>query len=225
MNIKEKNFTIWDRILNIFYPERCPYCTKVIHQGMICCDDCKEEFTGIEYHTYARGGYLTVSAVPYTGIFAEGIKRFKFRKGKQYSYQLAMVMAEAIRKQYKDYEFDMITYVPMHPRNFKERGYNQSELLAKDISAILSIPFVTTLKKTRYTQPQHSLKKASDREKNVKNAYRLTDKSIVKGKRVLLIDDIFTTGNTLGECARILNLGEASEIMCATFAIAIAKTT
>lgn len=225
MEIIERKFVLKDRLKNAVYPERCPYCTRVVHLGKLFCDKCAKEFTDITYHTYARGGHLTVSAVPYTDIFAQGIKRFKFDRGQQYSYQLARIMAEAIAKEYKNECFDYITYVPLHPKKFEERGYNQSELLAKDLSRILGIPTEKALKKTRNNQPQHSIKKASEREKNVKGVYKLSDKSIAENKQILLIDDIITTGNTLGECAKVLYEGKAQCVLCATFAIAVTKTT
>ncbi len=223
MEIKEHKYSFKEKVKNTFYPERCPYCTRVIPLGELCCDECAKQFTDITYHTYAKGGYLTVSAVPYTGIFAQGIIRFK--KEHQYAYQLARIMAEAIINEYRNETFDLITYVPLHPKKHEERGYNQSELLAQELSQLLSIPVEATLKKTRNNQPQHSLKNASEREKNVKGAYRLTSKTSAKGKNILLIDDIITTGNTLGECARVLCCGNAQNVLCATFAIAVAKTT
>ncbi len=223
MIIKERKFTFLNKITNAFLPERCPYCTKVVPLGYLYCDECADEFKKIKYHTYARGGYLTVSAAPYTGIFSQGIIRFK--KESQFSYQLARIMAETIAKEYKDETFDAITFVPLHPKKQAERGYNQSELLSQELSKLLGIPIVTALKKARNNQPQHSLKNASEREKNVKGAYRLSDKTIAKGKRFLLIDDIITTGNTLGECARTLYAGGADKVLCATFAIAVTKTT
>ena len=225
MKVKDKEYTLWNKAVNLFYPERCPYCNKVISLGALCCEECEKELTDIEYHTYARGGYLTISTFPYTGIFADAIKRFKFQNGRQFSYQLARMMADTIVREYGDREFDMITFVPLHPKNQKQRGYNQSELLAKELSQILSIPLVSALRKTRYNKPQHSLKRVSEREKNVKGVYRLTEKNIAKDKRILIIDDIITTGNTLGECARTLTLGEAQDVVCATFAIAVTKTT
>ncbi|MBQ8001173.1 MAG: ComF family protein [Ruminococcus sp.] len=225
MEISERKFTFRDKIKNALFPERCPYCTRVIPLGDLCCDDCAEKFNSITYHTYARGGFYTVSAVPYTDIFAEAIKRFKFNNSQQYAYQLARVMADAIVKEYKDEEFDMITFVPLHPVKLRERGYNQSELLATELSRLSGIPVVTALKKTRNNQPQHTQKKASQRESNVKGVYRLTDKRIAEGKRILLIDDIITTGNTLGECGRILVAGGAEKVLCATFAVTVVKTT
>ncbi len=225
MEIHERKFTFWDKVQNVLYPERCPYCTRVVPLGNLYCDKCAEKFTDITYHTYARGGYYTVSAVPYIDVFAEGIKRFKFSKGQQYAYQLAYVMADAIAKEYKDEKFDFITFVPLHPKKLAERSYNQSELLSQELSKLLGIPVVEALKKTRNNQPQHSLKKASQRENNVRGVYRLTDKAVAINKRILLIDDIVTTGNTLGECGRILIEGGADKVLCATFAIAITKTT
>lgn len=225
MEITERKFTVWDKAQNLLYPERCPYCTRVVRMGELFCEECKESYTGITYHTYARGGYLTVSAVPYIDIFAEGIKRFKFDKGQQYAYQLARIMADAITKEYNDEEFDYISFVPLHPTKLAERGYNQSELLSRELSKLLNIPTVNALKKSRNNQPQHSLKRASQRESNVKGVYRLTEKEIAKNKRILLIDDIITTGNTMGECARMLMNGGAGRVLCATFAIAVAKTT
>ena len=225
MIIKERKYTIKDKIENAFYPERCPYCTRIVHLGELCCDECAKIFTDITYHTYARGGHLVVSAVPYAGIFAQGIKRFKFDNGQQYAYQLARIMAKTVAKEYRNESFDFITFVPLHPRKLEERGYNQSELLAKELSLLLDIPAVEALKKTRNNQPQHTVKSASEREKNVKGVYRLTNKSVAKEKRILLIDDIVTTGNTMGECARILYEGKAQSVLCATFAIAVTKTT
>ncbi len=225
MKIQEKKFTFGDKVQNILYPERCPYCTRVVPLGILYCDECAEKFTDIIYHTYAKGGYYTVSAVPYVDIFAEGIKRFKFNKDQQYAYQLARVMADAIATEYKDDEFDFITYVPLHPAKLAERGYNQSELLSRELSKLLGIPTVEALKKTRNNQPQHSLNKASQRETNVKGVYRLIDKHIATNKIILLIDDIITTGNTLGECGRILMEGGAEKLLCATFAVAVTKTT
>lgn len=225
MKITEKEFTFKDKLINVFLPERCPFCTKVIPMGKLFCDECAEAFTGITYHTYARGGYLTVSAVPYIDKFAKGIKRFKFNKGQQYAYQLARLMADAIAREYKDEVFDCISFVPLHQKKLSERGYNQSELLADELSGLLGIPVERLLKKTRNNQPQHSLKKASERETNVRGVYRLADKKATVNKSILLIDDIVTTGNTLGECARILTQGGAAKVLCATFAIAVTKTT
>ena len=225
MKVKDKEYTLWNKAVNLFYPERCPYCNKVISLGALCCEECEKELTDIEYHTYARGGYLTISTFPYTGIFADAIKRFKFQNGRQFSYQLARMMADTIVREYGDREFDMITFVPLHPKNQKQRGYNQSELLARELSRILSIPLVSALRKTRYNKPQHSLKRVSEREKNVKGVYRCTDEKLIQNKKIILVDDIITTGFTMAECASTLKKAGADEIICLTFAVTLPKTT
>lgn len=163
-------------------------------------------------------------AVPYDGIFASAVKSFKFYGMRQFDYPLAKVMAEAIFKELSKEEFDLITFVPLHKRNLSVRGYNQSELLALCLSQMLDVPAINTLNKTRYTKPQHKTK-GKKRAENVKGAYKIVDKNLITGKRILLIDDIITTGSTLGECAKTLDAHAPCSIHCATFAITLSKTT
>ncbi len=210
--------------LVIFYPQRCPSCEKVIHKAELFCSECMEEYKDINYSTYASGGFPCVSAVAYDGVFSRAILKFKFDGKKQYAPQLAAMIAHAIKRNYSDVNFDFITYVPLHQKRFKSRGYNQSELLSKELSDFLEIPLLTVLKKTRNNQPQHKLN-ASKRKENVKGAYRAIDKTLIQNKTILLIDDIITTGSTLGECAEILDSNNAKAIYCATFAISVVKTT
>lgn len=111
--------------------------------------------------------------------------------------------------------FDLITFVPMHPIPLKKRGYNQSELLANELSKLMGIPCVSTLTKIKNTKPQHSLT-AKKRRKNLKGAFRIVDKKNVSGRCVLIIDDVVTTGTTLGECAKTIQKGNPALICCAT---------
>lgn len=222
MNNKLKN--LLRSALTVFYPQRCPCCEKVISKDKLFCDNCQKEYKGTIYQKYARGGYLSTSAVPYTGVFSKAILNFKFHNRKQYARQLATFIAEAVKRDFSHISFDFITFVPLHKKRFEDRGYNQSELLAKELSALLYIPMEDILIKTRNNQPQHTLK-ASKRGENVLNAYRVADKNRVKDKCILIIDDIITTGSTLGECAKILQNSGAKEVYCATFAITVVKTT
>lgn len=99
-------------------------------------------------------------------------------------------------------DVDAIVPVPLHSRRFAERGFNQAEEIAKSISEILDIPVVNILKRKRYTKQQAKLKK-SQRTKNVVNAF-VPSKYFKKYKKVLLVDDVFTTGSTMNECSRVL---------------------
>lgn len=224
MEIKKQKIGLWRRILSITHPERCPYCNKVIRCGALGCEDCIDKIPHITYRRTAAGGYMTVSAAPYTEGFKKAVKDLKFKKRTQYRFQLAVPMAEVIADEFGSLSFDMISYVPLHPKKQKERGFNQSELLAKELSALLGIPLESTLIKTRNNEPQHTLR-ASKREKNVKGAYRVRDKKLINCKNILLVDDIITTGHTLGECARTLEKAGAESIRCATFATVVVKTT
>ncbi len=225
MNITERKLTFLYKLGCAFLPDRCPFCDKPIKPGEIYCNKCKRTLKFISYKTYARGGFVCVCTFPYTEKHKAAVTRFKFNNRKQYAYSMARMMADTILREYKDREFDLITFVPMHKQRFRERGYNQCKLLAQKLSNILGIPVENTLEKTRHTEPQHTLKKPAAREKNVKGAFKVIDEKMIRNKRVLLLDDIITTGNTLGECARVLDSCGPDVICCATFAISVVKTT
>ena len=108
--------------------------------------------------------------------------------------------------------------VPLHPRRLRERGFNQSLLLARHLATRLNLDLdFLSLRRIRYTQPQTGLKK-DERRKNVKKAFGLLDPKVVKGRTVVLVDDVTTTGNTLNECARMLKRAGAKEIYGAVLA-------
>ena len=101
-----------------------------------------------------------------------------------------------------------------------ERGYNQAELLAKECAKIMNMPYCDTLEKIRENREQHSIK-ASERAKNVKGVYSIIDKELVRDKKILIIDDIITTGNTLGECSGMLVKSGCNSVDCAVLCAVI----
>jgi len=107
--------------------------------------------------------------------------------------------------------------VPLHPARQRERGFNQASLLAELLSAQTSIPVKPLLERTRYTTTQTALDR-SERMENLHNAFRLRKNADVRGWRVLLVDDVLTTGSTLNECARILKRASAFSVHAATAA-------
>ncbi|MDO5123250.1 MAG: phosphoribosyltransferase family protein [Eubacteriales bacterium] len=219
---KRKKF--WRKAAAILYPERCPYCDTVIEPGKIACDNCLQLLHSEPFEGYAFGGYKCISAAPYIEPFSKAVKDFKFKNNTQISHQLAQVLAVAVKKAYPELDFDMITCVPLHENKLKARGYNQSELLAQDLSLILKIPYENTLKKTKDNEPQHSLS-GTERQKNVLHAYKPLSSRLVKHKNILIIDDVITTGHTLGECCKMLRVAGCNSICCATFTTAVVKTT
>ncbi len=212
------------KVTAAIFPERCPYCDKVILPARACCPECYENFPDIIYERMAFGGYPTVSPFAYINSYRNAIRRFKFDGIVQFAPQMAEIMAEAAKRAFNGEEFDVITFVPLHPDKEKERGFNQSKLLAKELSLLLQIPCEDLLIKTRNNLPQHKTD-ARDRKKNVLGVYKLCANKQTENQRILIVDDIITTGHTLGECARILSESGASKICCVTFATAVVKTT
>lgn len=205
---------------DIIFTVKCPYCEKVIDRNDYACKECKSKFPQKGYETYAVGGYKTIAPFKYDGIFASGVKNFKFYENPSYSRQLAIPLANEIIAKYGVGCFDIITAVPMYYKNMRERGYNQSELLAKECAEIFNIPYAELVEKHKKNKAQHTLK-GKERESNVQGVYRVIDSQAVADKNILIIDDIITTGNTLGECCKVLKKAGCKSISCATLCAAI----
>lgn len=203
-----------ESIKDILFPVRCPYCESVISKTEYACEDCKKKFPSPAIIKYAVGGYKCTSPFPYDGIFKKAVKKFKFGNKGGYAKQLAFPMVQSILESYQGVNFDLITCVPMHKKRLRKRGYNQAELLARECAKIMNIPYCDTLEKFKENREQHSIK-ASERAKNVKGVYRIIDKELVCDKNILIIDDIITTGHTLGECAGTLIKSGCNSVNCA----------
>ncbi len=114
--------------------------------------------------------------------------------------------------------YDIIGAVPIHKKRKNERGYNQSELIAKEISRnIKELKYGKILRKIKNNERQSSLSK-DKRNQNVKGVYQIENSQIIKGKKVILFDDIYTTGSTVEECSKVLKANNAKEIMILTLA-------
>ena len=204
----------------MLYPERCPFCGKIVEAHEIACKDCYKDLRRKHSPiTGGAGGFRCVSSFPYGGKVRRTILRIKYHERVQFIPQLAAILADDINSVYGKECFDMITAVPMHKRDIKMRGYNQSEILAKELSKLLSVPYADTLVKIKRTKKQHNLK-FTERKTNLSGAFKLIDKDTVKGKRILLIDDIITSGNTLSVCGKALAGAKPSKLCCATIATA-----
>ena len=116
--------------------------------------------------------------------------------------------------------FDLVTWVPVSKKRKRERGYDQAELLAKSMCALWGVSPVRTLEKTQDNPPQSGLKSAEQRRANVLGVYEAINREHFAGKRVLLVDDILTTGSTVQETARVLKTEGAAEVLVMTLAAA-----
>ncbi len=155
------------------------------------------------------------SAVLHAGIVRDRIHQFKF--GKRLEWVLPLV--ELIESTYAAWGInspDLVVPVPLHLKRVKERGFNQSALLAKELGRKLGLPVCyDILVRGKWTEPQTRLNRGQ-RLKNVRGAFEAPDAQRVRNRRILLIDDVFTTGETLSECARTLRKKGASEVHALT---------
>lgn len=209
-----KSSVIKSRIVSVFFPKRCPFCRRVILDSEDFCAECFQKLPQTPYERYAAGGWRCVAALPYKDEYAGAVKRLKFGKKVSCAPPLALLLFKAAEQTYELSSFDCVSCVPMHKKELRRRGFNQSELIACAFSELSGIPFVELLEKKKIISPQHTLRR-NLRAENIKGAFGAVDKGLIKGKRILLIDDIITTGNTLGECARILKKSGADTISCA----------
>ena len=152
------------------------------------------------------------------GIVRDVIHEFKYNRQIHLRHLVARWLRAALDdERLRDHQFDVIVPVPLHPARQRERGFNQASLLAELLSAHTSIPSRPLLKRIRYTTTQTALDR-SERMENLHNAFRLRKNADVRGLRVLLIDDVLTTGSTLSECARVLKRAGAISVHAATAA-------
>jgi ComF family protein len=166
-----------------------------------------------------------ISSIAYKGIVKKLLYQFKYKPylsdlktilGKLF-YE-GLIQQEAFEK-FVSKENVVITAVPLHKSRERSRGYNQSELLAKELSISLKIPYHKLLIREKQTKPQFELKK-EERKKNILGAFSINDKLIKNHKiaNVILVDDITTTGATLRECAKILKQSGVSKVLGVTLA-------
>lgn len=208
-------------LLDLLFPPRCVFCGKIVAPGKKVCPDCSRAIIPLDQvrrMNLADCGknIPCVVVYPYSGNVRKSILRFKFGGERQNAVFYADRIAEQLIRFVPDGNFDTVVPVPISAERKKKRGYNQSELIAARVAEKLQIPCENSIEKARDNPEQHRLKK-TDRRNNVKNAYRCGGEGAL-GKRILLVDDIVTTGSTLTECARVLFGAGAESVVCSAVA-------
>lgn len=221
-------------VLSMLFPERCKYCDRVIDLRRTMCKACENTLYTIGKDICKKCGaekefcccegqkmfYECVCApFYYEGAATKGLHNLKFRNRPEVADVFAKEMAECFINNYSEFSFDYCTFVPSTKDNVKERGYNQAQLLAEGMCSIIGLECKELLFKLFNTKPQHTLK-GIERSGNLLGAFAVNDKVNIENKRILLCDDIKTTGSTLNECAKTLLIGGAAEVFCITAAIA-----
>ncbi len=204
-----------DFFLDLLFPPRCIFCGKLLRdEEEVCCEKCHKE---LPYYKVAERKLSFIEDVAsvfyYRDNVRESIHRFKFGGRAFYAEHYSRWMAEAVREKIKE-PFEIISWVPCSPWRKWNRGYDQAQKLAEALSKELGVPCVKTLRKVRNNRRQSGLKGEAARRANVMGAYRTVRKPEVGMERVLLVDDVLTTGATIEECAKTLLLGGFFGISC-----------
>lgn len=202
MNIKEK-------LKNIFAPANlsCVYCGKEIPKTDIpVCSECKIKEDALIRHSFHGSVMFTAE---YEGVIRELILECKFRCHPSFSEYIAYLMQKTLKVNGVD--ADIITYIPMHENKRKQRGYDHAFLIAKHLSKLSGIPLKTLVKRTKQTESLYTLS-AENRRKEMKGVFSFESDINIAGKKILLIDDIITTGASMAEASRILS-GKKAQVI------------
>ena len=228
-------------IASLLYPPVCTICGANVRASEYLCDQCEtktarviapfcqkcsEPFEGAITGTFTcancahRTIYFDTAVAAYRsrGIVRQIIHTFKYGRQIYLRHLVARWLYAALDdERLSNRRFDIIIPVPLHPTRQRERGFNQASLLAELLSAEISIQSKSALERIRYTPTQTALDRA-ERMENLHKAFRLRKNADVRRLRVLLIDDVLTTGSTLSECARVLKRAGAISVHAATAA-------
>ena len=207
-------------VLDLLFPPRCVFCRRFLEKGESgICKRCEADLPYTSNGGEQVGKYFSLCAAPlyYEKDVRESIHRYKFQDAELYAPIYGKLVAACVRDRLSG-QFDIISWPPLSQKRLRERGYDQAMLLAKAVAAQLGTEAVPTLEKIRDTAKQSQTGAAEQRRANIAGAYRVPEPERVRDKRILLIDDVVTTGSTLDECARTLRGAGARAAFCAALA-------
>ncbi len=218
-------------LLRIIYPCKCIGCGKLldIDKDKWLCGECAEDFketTGQKCQSCGRpidhsgkcadcrDGKIYFDkgfcALEYKGAVRNAILKFKYKGKFRYSEYFGKILSDYAAGNIAE-KYHYITAVPLHRSRLRERGYDQSELIAKILADSMGVEYRTLLVRQRHTVPQNKLNK-KQRQENIKNAFIPAENADIEGRSILLADDIFTTGATINECSKILKKQGAQRV-------------
>ncbi len=246
-NIRDFLLEIKDNFLDFVYPQACSLCRKPLSrvEKEVCeecwntlaslpapfCPYCKsflEDSSELLEHVCPyldkpedRKILAAISLGTFDDHYQNLIHRFKYDKKTPLGKRLAHRLGEAVAREREFARCDFIVPVPLHRARCRERGFDQSEILGEGISQKTNLPLEKgVLKRKKNTKDQTYLN-AQQRAENVRDAFSISQPEMVENKKVILVDDVTTTGATLNECARMLQDSGAKSIFAATLAVVV----
>ena len=210
-----------ERVLDLLFPPKCPFCQRILDEPRApVCPACRPGLPWLEGKAgerrvdFADGCF---SPLAYRDPVPGAVHRYKFSRVRALGKPLAALMAKCLEERLPQ-GADLICWAPLSRKRRQERGFDQGELLAREVGRLLSVPVQPVLEKTRHTAPQSELEENSARQANARGAYALLPEIDLTGKRVVLVDDVVTSGATLSACAALLRQAGAAEVYCLTLA-------
>ena len=207
-----------ERIAALLFPPKCILCQRVLPKDQTdLCHECRVHIPSYPDRTKTIPFVNSWFALwHYDSFVRKSIIRFKFHDRPGYAESYGRLLAASLCSRAIDY--DLITWVPVSRKRYLERGFDQAELLAKSVAGELGSQAVPLLRKTRDNAVQSGISGLSRRKANVQGVYQVLDAEAVAGKKILLLDDVITTGATVSECARTLLTAGAKQVSCAAIA-------
>lgn len=207
------------------FPEKCILCGKILQsEEMDLCRHCR---INAPECPVSRKKYPYIdqwlALWYYEGYVRDSLLRYKFYNRQSYADGYARLLAMKLMKEER-LDFDILTWIPISRKRLRKRGFDQVQLLAQKLGRELNILPVATLEKTRHNRQQSRIRGEAQRRANVLGAYSVLNPAEIAGKRILLLDDILTTGATAGECARVLQTAGAKQVYFAAIAAANQNT-
>ncbi len=209
-------------LVDLLFPPRCPFCRGGVEEDGMLCRKCQTSLPWREGVRAERRVDLLegcASALGYQGLVRACIHRFKFSRKQGYARVLGPLTAQCAHDHFPQ-DFDLISWPPLSPKGLRKRGYDQAQLLAQAVAAERGMSETPLFRKKNSVRRQSRLRDPAARRANVLGAYSLLEPESVRGKRILLVDDVVTSGATLSECARVLLTAGATEVWAVTLASA-----
>lgn len=205
-------------VLDLMFPPKCPFCGRVLNRPGICtaCEAALPRTAGADV-LRDLGGIPCAAPLWYRDQVREAVLGLKFRGRIGTAEPLGRLIAECAAECYSG-AFDTVTWMPLSRKRYRKRGYNQARLLAESACRVWGVKPVQLLVKYRNNSAQSGLEDAKARWQNVQDVYRAAGDPA--GKKILLIDDVCTTGATLSAGAEVLQSAGAHKVLC----IAAART-
>ena len=213
------NKPLFSRLTALLFPPKCVLCKRILKKEETdLCENCRkttQEFSVVKRSIphVARWTALWY----YKDNVRKSILRFKFGRARHYAVTYGRLLGMQILKDFPE-GFDLITWVPTGARRIRKRGYDHARLISNAVADELGYEATQLLQKVKETPPQSSMTTPEQRKKNIADAYSVIDHDLIKGKTILLLDDVITSGSSCAECSKTLRKAGAKTVFCAAIA-------